>query len=536
MRLTSGLREGPRRSYTVHVPFDGFSDREDLIDCYEQSQMIQAAYDDPNAFIEYTMKGEGGLPLVQEAGHREWQEIWTHEEKSVILGPVGTGKSSQLRARLLWEIGRDPNDTRIAYISATQGHPKKQLGALKEEITNNPRVWHVFPHLRPSAGSREVWSQTSILVDRESKHPDVTLDCYGLYGAILGSRKNIIVFDDLCSFANTLTEASREKMANWLAEVLSRLKGKVKVWAIGHIWHEEDALQELIKRGFYPARYQATRPSPDGRTDDRGRPVQVPTFPNLLTPPKIADLIDQLGPHYSRMMLYNEMPAAGTSRFRDRWFQTCLERGRGMQFASSWDPRVGRVVTGIDLGHKKKAGSDYTAMVTAVVMPDGTRRILDIRGGGMKVNGEPQGRWKSDEIAANIEDLQERFDPQFFSEDNGGQALFNDLMLPYIAVPVSGEWTGMDKYNYSNGIEALGREMRSGMWVLPSYGEGDNEHQPLPGVAELIKGLKGYDPTKHPADLVMAMWICRKGIVQGESLKRQYELQRGQQIADAPIG
>lgn len=68
MRLTSGLREGPRRSYTVHVPFDGFSDREDLIDCYEQSQMIQAAYDDPNAFIEYTMKGRAACRWSRRPG------------------------------------------------------------------------------------------------------------------------------------------------------------------------------------------------------------------------------------------------------------------------------------------------------------------------------------------------------------------------------------------------------------------------------------------------------------------------------------
>jgi hypothetical protein len=292
----------------------------------------------------------------------------SHHTYVATAAYVVTHNTTQLRGRLIYEIGKDPDDTRIAYISATQGHPKKQLGSIKEEITGNPRISHVFPHLRPSTGSREVWSQTEILVDRDSTHPDVTLTCYGLYGAILGSRKNIIVFDDLCSFANTLTEASREKMANWLAEVLSRLKGKVKVWAIGHIWHEEDALQELVKRGFYYARYQATRPSPDGRTDDKGRPIQVPTFPSVLTPAMIADLTDQLGPVYSRMMLMNEMPAAGTSRFRDRWFQTCLERGRGMKFAQSWDARVGRVVTGIDLGHKKKAGSDFTAMVTAVVL------------------------------------------------------------------------------------------------------------------------------------------------------------------------
>src|SRR5687767_14924524 len=103
--------------------FDGFA-RCDQIDALERQRKILAARHDPNDFIEYTMKGEGGQSLVQEPGHREWQDIWTAKERAIILGPVGCGKTSQIRGRLLWEIGRDPDDTRIAYISETQGHPK----------------------------------------------------------------------------------------------------------------------------------------------------------------------------------------------------------------------------------------------------------------------------------------------------------------------------------------------------------------------------------------------------------------------------
>lgn len=483
------------------MPFDGATcEREDLLDAWERQERILAARANPNDFVEYTTKGDGGEYITQEAGHREWQDIWSRYEKSVILGPVGTGKTTQLRKRLIWEIGHDPEDTRIAYVSNTQQHPKKQLGSLKEEITGNPRIWHVFPHLRPSEGDREVWSSTEILVQRNATHPDTTLTCYGLYGPILGSRKTIIVFDDLCTFANTLTAASREKMADWLAEVLSRLKGKVKVWAIGHIWHEEDALQMLARRpGWYYARYQATRADAEGR--------QVPCFPNILPPAKIRDHVDQLGPVYSRMMLYNELPPVTTSRFRDSWFHTCLKLGKGLGFAKEWPADLGRVICGVDLGHKKKAGSDYTAMVTAVVLPSGLRRILDVR----------FGRWKADEIVGHLEALRELYDPQFFVEDNGGQSLFNELLLDIAALPVTGEWTSRDKYHHQNGIEGLGHELRAGLWMLPC----DENLVPLPGVAEMIKGAKGYDPNKHPADLLMAWWICRKGILKGAALQRR---------------
>lgn len=497
------------------MPFDGFAaERDDLLDAFERQEQIEAARRCPNAFIEYVAKGDGGEYIRQEDGHREWQAIWTEYDKSIILGPVGTGKTSQLRYRLIWEIGRDPEDTRIAYVSNTQAHPKKQLGAIKEEITTNPRIWHVFPHLRPSEGDREMWSSTSILVDRDATHPDETLTCYGLYGPILGSRKTIIVFDDLCTFANTLTQASREKMADWLAEVLSRLKGKVKVWGIGHIWHEEDALQMLAARpGWRYFRYQATRPDAEG--------VQVPCFPKVLTPAKILELIDDLGPVFSRMMLYNELPPVTTSRFRDSWFLTCLKRGKNIGFAGDWPGDIGRVVTGVDLGHKKKAGSDFTAMVTAVVLDNGTRRILDVR----------WGRWKADEIVGHLEDLRDKFDPQFFVENNGGQNLFNELLLPLAAIPVTGEWTGRDKHHLQNGIEGLGRELQAGMWILPC----DDVLVPLPGVAEMIKGAKGYDPdpSKHTSDLLMAWWICRKGIIKGNALKRRM-LSEGS-IGDAPV-
>jgi hypothetical protein len=158
------------------------------------------------------------------------------------------------------------------------------------------------------------------------------------------------------------------------------------------------------------------------------------------------------------------------------------------------------VVCGADLGHTKKIGSDLTVFVTAVVYSDGQRQIIDVRAG----------RWKGDEIAAQIQELRTRFDPQFFVESNGGQGLFIDIVSDILAIPVVKSHTGMDKYDYQNGIEAIGTELRNGMWTLPCT----RDLEPPPEVAEMIKGAKGYDPKKHPSDYLMAWWILRKGIVQ----------------------
>lgn len=518
------------------MPFDPVPFEREL-DIYERSEAVIAARRDPNACIEYIFRGEGGQRLRQEAGHIEWQRIWTERERAVILGPIGTGKTTQIRGRLIFEMGNDPEDTRIAYVSATQSHPKKQLGSLKEEIARNHRVWHVFPHLRRAEGEREEWSSTKILVQRESTHPDVTLECYGAYGSILGSRKTIIVFDDLCNFANTLTEASRTKMSDWLAEVLSRAKGQVKMWAIGHIWHEADALQFLRKKpGWYYARYEATRkvPAPTPEQPDRTR--EVPVFPSVFPAIKIAEKLSDLGPVYSEMMMWNRLPPATMSRFADEWFERCLQNGRGLAekyrpeeldsrgkpregavlsddigsagtidkwkrtgFASGWHGG-GRVMCGVDLGHTKKVGSDLTVIITAVVFEDGTRRLLDVRAG----------RWKGDETARQLQTVRKLFDPKFFVESNGGQNIFIDLLEDGYAIPVMKSHTSQKDYDYQNGIEAIGQELRMGWWILPCT----LDLEPHEHVAEMIKGAKGYDPKKHPSDYLMAWHILRKGIVQ----------------------
>ena len=517
------------------MPFDPVPHEREL-DIYDRTEQILLARRDPNAFIEYVFRGEGGRRLLQEQGHIEWQKIWSQYERSVILGPIGCGKTTQARGRLIWEMGQDPEDTRIAYVSATQAHPKKQLGSIKEEIARNPRIWHVFPHLRRAEGEREEWSSTKILVQRESTHPDVTLECYGAYGSILGSRKTIIFFDDLCNFANTLTQNSREKMCDWLAEVLSRAKGRMRLWGIGHIWHEADALQYLRKKpGWYYARYEATRKVPDPTPEKPDRTKEVPVFPNVLPMLKIASLCVDLGPVYSEMMLWNRLPPATMSRFADEWFVRCLELGRGLaekfrpeELDSRGKPRenvvstdvgsagtidrwkrkgfvlgwlgAGRVFCAADLGHTKALGSDLTVLITAVVFSDGTRRILDVRAG----------RWKGDETARHLQTIRKLFDPKFFVESNGGQSIFIDLLEDAYAIPVTKSHTGMDKYDYQNGIEAIGTELRQGRWILPCT----MDLEPPPEIAEMIKGAKGYSPDKHPSDYLMAWWILRKAIVQ----------------------
>lgn len=477
---------------------------------------ILAAREDPVVFSEYCGRLDNGkYEAVLEEAHKEWHGLWSDHDGAVILAPVGTAKTWNIRYRLIWEMGRDPT-VGIAYLSATQAHPKKQLGAIKSEIETNHRIHQVFPHLKRATGEREVWSATEILIERDTTRPDVTLQCFGLYGNILGSRKNILVFDDICNYLNTLTEASREKMHDWVNEALSRLKGKVKVWAIGHIWHERDLLQRLAEQpGFAYARYEATTPIDPADPNSEHRL----NFPRVLPRREINRLLDQINsPVFQQMMLWNILPDKTASRFRDTWFETCLRRGAGLEMLTYWEPVAGaRVVCGVDLGHRKKIGSDRTVMITAVVYEDGTRRVIDIRAGN----------WTGSEIVENLEDVHDRFNAHIWVENNSAQQLLIDLGERFTAVPLYPHNThATNKGDLQNGVEAIGRQMKKGKWAFPCDRTLIEAFAPgalgSAGMRELTKAnewlmrlfmdCKGYDPEKHTGDFLMALWILSEGI------------------------
>lgn len=447
---------------------------------------VKAAGRDVDAFCEYIGEGPGGRRLRQDQLHREWQQFWDQHQFSVLLAPVGTGKTTQLRHRLLHMVGRNPN-LQVAYISATERHPKKVFRGIGSEIERNPRVQNVFPTLKPG----RVWSSTELEVVRTSREPDPTFQLFGAFTqSVLGTRADIVVFDDLCNDSNTLTEYNRDRMAEWVGEVISRLKPGARVMAIGHIWHEHDQLQRWARLpGWGYRRDEATYVDEDG--------IERSIAPSVLTLDDIALKAANLGPVMAEMMLWNRLPNRELGRFRQSWFDRCLELGRGLSFAESW--HGGMTYTGVDLGHRKTPGHDLTVLLTAAVLPEGTRQILDIR----------SGLWKSPEIRREIEDVHRRYGSIIAVETNGAQNYLLDEMEELNCLPVTPhETTPANKHHVAHGVEALGRELAQGRWMMPC----DDQMIPWPEMQKAINACLSYDPTRHTPDHLMAWWICKEAI------------------------
>lgn len=495
-----------------------------------------AAQVDVNAFIEFVARVRGGGAAHQARCHREWQAIWSGATDldalracgdgepavreyeagdgcySVVLAPVGSGKTTNLTYRLIWELGRNSNTT-IAIIGITEDHPKSILAQIKHEIEHNPRVRAVFPRLEPHQ-TRKLWTTEQILVQRPSMERDPSIRVFGLFGKILGKRLDIVVLDDIINLENSLTEHSRKKIWDWIrSEVLSRLQPKTeklegaRVWAIGHIWHDKDALQELrrLDRTTY-ARYEALVPTDGAKwpDDHEAWPIEQAAnsgdyssiTPRIVPASEFVSKFKDLGPIRGPMMILNRLVDATAGRFRREWFEACLLRGfeTGHHgFVTQWN-RAAATYTGVDLGHRASPGSDLTSMWTFAIYPDGSKILLDLR----------SGNWTGPEIREQLREVSMRFNPIIGVENNGAQKLVSELIADLESFSIRDHETGMNKHDFQNGVEAFGLSFADGDWILPC----DENGQAIPEVAEFIAETLAYDPQRHAGDRLMAAWIA----------------------------
>jgi hypothetical protein len=468
---------------------------------------------DPVRFIEYVFQIK--LDPIQVV----WIRFWQQNRKTVLHGSIGLGKSMLMRGMILWLIGNDPN-AQVIWLSATQRQPKKHLSLLAAMIEDDrarSRLHHVFPRMRPG----KIWRSTEITVEREVSpvEADYTISTYGAYAdSLLGSRATILVIDDLCNFSNTLTEDGRTKMIEWLATVLSRLTGPdYRMMVLGNFWHSMDALMDLVNnKEFAYLKTPAYTLAEDGS--------KIPTAPRALPVAVIDEKIKELGPRKAQQMLQCEKPDLNLGRFKELWFEAALTAGLGMPFSPAriFYPAF----TGVDLGHRGAPGADRTAMVTAILRPDGRKQIIDVR----------SGCWKSDEIKANLLEVRLRYGSTIGVENNGAQKMVMDLITDSTAIPLLDHNTNQfNKRDIANGVEGLATGLSQGEWVFPcppkptatgrGLDEGDGQRgQPEPEIEHLMSEALVFDPSKpreHTGDRLMAWWILSETI--RKSALREYD-------------
>lgn len=151
--------------------------------------------------------------------------IGFYPERSVIIGstsgPVADKRSLSLRGM----VESDSWQTTFPRVK-----PVPPGGSLKFEKAE----WSIAPDGRPRPGRL---------------HP--TVSAYGTGGAVIGSRADLVIADDLLDFENSRTSHQRGLVETWFHNsLLSRRKARTgRTIMIGNAWHHDDLYSHARKEG-----------------------------------------------------------------------------------------------------------------------------------------------------------------------------------------------------------------------------------------------------------------------------------------------
>jgi phage terminase large subunit-like protein len=206
---------------------------------------VERAREQFPAFVEYAFWDERtGSPLRQQWFHDEWSAAMDTSDRLIIVAPRDHGKTTQVVARVLWELGRDPN-LRIKIVCASDGKAMERLFEVTQHLSN-PRVQEVFPHLVPAEEGE--WSKHKIVVSRTARHRDASVEALGITSTATGGRADLLVADDVVDRRNALTmPALREQIKHaWKSDWTNLLEPTGRIWYVCTLWHKADLSHELL--------------------------------------------------------------------------------------------------------------------------------------------------------------------------------------------------------------------------------------------------------------------------------------------------
>ena len=211
---------------------------------------------DVNLFIEFVIKDEKtGTKIHQDTIHLAMQEhidyCFSHNILCGILAPWGHGKTGQILARGLHELGLNQNN-RIKILCNNDSTAKARLNVMGKYIDKDKDFHKIFPSCVPE--DKEKWNSHELIVKRTTFSKDASIQCYGVLSSGIGGRTDLLIADDVMDMRNCILQP---KLKNQIIETffntwLSRADGiDFKVIYIATVWTEDDLSMQLIKNSAF---------------------------------------------------------------------------------------------------------------------------------------------------------------------------------------------------------------------------------------------------------------------------------------------
>ncbi len=461
-----------------------------------------AARVDINEFcVQVGRDGETGARITQEDIHEQFQFLADEHHRAIFMAHPESGKTTQISIlRLLKMMGDNPN-IHIALISKTGDTAQKSARALREYIERNEDLHEIYPDLVP--GSQ--WGEKQFIIKRSSYSKDPTVQCLGLGGTLIGSRVDVLMFDDILDDENTISPSERKKVIRRFLAFMERVSAKASAWMLTNAWHPDDAAHVMGREYNWPT-FKFPVVDEDG----------VSTWPSKWTPERIQQAREDSGPlGFARAYLCRARDE-GESPFDEDALEQAFEAGRELELVYKLDtatlPPGAMICVGVDLAVTKKKTGHLTALTTSLLWPEPDGRMT------RQTLWCESGRWSSREIRTRFLDHLQRYgDPLFVVENNAAQRWIIDIVLNQADLPPEERrmptiipfTTGKNKAHPQYGVEGLAVEIANGLWIFTVNGPVSHE------IEQLRADMAYYTRGAHTGDRLMSLWFSREGLRRG---------------------
>lgn len=183
-----------------------------------------------------------------------WWEKIEKSESIFIESARGHFKSRSIAVIYpLYKLIKNPN-LRIVLASETVTQMEKWVKEIKNNIEDPHKPYNYLKPERP-----ETWTKRELTIKRSLQSGDSSITATGVGKAVLSSRADILILDDVISKKNSRTRIQREKVKDWYREtILPILTPDGKVIVIGTPKHEDDLYADFrddpdMDYFFFPA-------------------------------------------------------------------------------------------------------------------------------------------------------------------------------------------------------------------------------------------------------------------------------------------
>ena len=196
---------------------------------------------DPLFFALFVFRTPSGHRLLPSRVHAELQDFLTTHPKALVELPRDHGKTVQLCARVVWELGTHPG-LRVKLVCATDAIALQRSEFLREAIASNPRVRLVFPHLLPATP----WAGESFTVTRPAAAVGPSVQAFGVNSSATGTRADLLIADDVVDESAISSPKVRDKVDSVVRNtLLNLLEPGGRFWSLSTPWHADDLTARL---------------------------------------------------------------------------------------------------------------------------------------------------------------------------------------------------------------------------------------------------------------------------------------------------